>query len=148
MFPELDCTHLFRTLQQCNWVTSNAAEKLLDPKDTMELPTASAHYRASADLKDKMELLPDSEVNPSQATSSSLVQPSTFVDRAQPGSSGSSSSSTCSFPLSPSEFEFEANISPENLLERVSQQVLIQGRFVEIPKGKTTMWTATADYEH
>ena len=39
--------------------------------------TASAHNQDSADLKDS---IPDSEVNPSQATS--LVQPSTFVDRA------------------------------------------------------------------
>ena len=51
MFPDLDCTHLFHTLQQCNWITSDAAEKLLELKDTMELPTASAHNQDSADLK-------------------------------------------------------------------------------------------------
>ena len=143
MFPDLDCTHLFRTLQQCNWITSDAAEKLLELKDTMELPTASAHNQDSADLKDSM---PDSEVNPSQATS--LVQPSTSVDRALLGSFGSSSSSTCGFPLSPSEFEFEANISPENLLGRVSQQVLMQGRYVDLTIDRERVWrTALGFYK-
>ena len=111
MFPTLDPSCLGKVLQDCDWDTTIAAERLLDETQ-----------------------LPPSGVQ-AHPTESSIVGAATSSNAAC--SSGTSSQGGT---LSPSLFNFKDDISSQELLARVSQHVLRQGRYVNLTVPRERIW--------
>ena len=115
MFPTLDPSHLGKVLQDCNWDTTTAAERVLDET---QLPPSGVLATSSP-----------------QPAESAVVGVATSSNAAS--SSGMSSQGGT---LSPSLFDFKDDISSEELLAQVSQCVLMQGRYVDLIVPRERIW--------
>ena len=138
MFPDHDAACLESALQQCNGVITDAAEKLLDKTREQSSWYASNTQQPSCSSQHSSTSSTQQPSCSSQHSSTSSTQ--------QP--SCSSQHSSTSSVLSPFDFEFDEDITTEELLLRVSEQVLMPGRFVDITVHRDRIWrTALGFYK-
>ena len=121
MFPTLDTKYLAKILQDCEWDTTAAAEKLLD----------ESHVPPSGVL----------------ATSSACRgEPSTAGLGVSSNVASSSGTSSQGGTLTPSLFDFKSDISAQELLAQVSQRVLKQGRYIDLIVPRDRIWRVSLGF--